>query len=393
MDVNNLKQILDETSALSDHKTKTEKYKSILQQLVESKQVAPLKVFITHLTDESTPLVISRTILLSFTSSHKTLPEDIQMELGIFVLERIQNRVVAFEEQVSEIRYNLAKLYERQENWRESARCLIAIPLDSSQRVISPEYKVKIYVKIARLFLEEEESGQAETYINRASDSLHLVKNQKLIFAHKTCFARIMDYKRMFLKASLRYYDLSQCLPKDTERMHALSCAIVCAILDKAGPQRSRTLATLYKDERSQQLGVYTFLEKMFLERILKKTEVKKFAEQLKPHQMALLSDGNTVLDRAVIEHNLLSASKLYNNITFDELGSLLEIQAEKAEKVASKMVCEERLIGSIDQIERLIQFENVGDSLTQWDKKIEGLCIHMNNIIESISKYPEFTV
>jgi hypothetical protein len=35
-------------------------------------------------------------------------------------------------------------------------------------------------------------------------------------------------------------------------------------------------------------------------------------------------------LDRAVIEHNLLSASKLYNNITFEELGALLEIPAAK---------------------------------------------------------------
>lgn len=39
---------------------------------------------------------------------------------------------------------------------------------------------------------------------------------------------------------------------------------------------------------------------------------------------------GSTILDRAVIEHNLLSASKLYNNISFEELGSLLEIPPQK---------------------------------------------------------------
>eukprot|EP01132_Coremiostelium_polycephalum_P002263 gene2263-2786_t len=387
-----LQKVLDETSALNDHKVKTEKYKSILSQLIESKDLNQLKTFITHLTDESTPLVISRSILLSFTTAVKTLPDDMQMTLSHFVLDRIQNRVVAFEEQVSEIRYNLAKLYEKQENWREAAKSLIAIPLDSSQRVISPEYKVKIYVKIARLYLEEEESVQAEIYINRATDLIHHVKKQKHILAHKTCFARIMDYKRMFLKASFRYHELSQILPEH-ERSIALTHAITCAILDKAGPQRSRMLATLYKDERSQQLDVYPMLEKMYLERVLRKSEVTKFAENLRPHQMALLSDGSTVLDRAVIEHNLLSASKLYNNITFDELGSLLEIPAEKAEKVASRMINEERMNGSIDQIERLIQFENVGDCLSNWDKNIESICIHMNNIIESISKYPEFVV
>lgn len=39
---------------------------------------------------------------------------------------------------------------------------------------------------------------------------------------------------------------------------------------------------------------------------------------------------GSTILNRAVTEHNLLSASKLYNNISFEELGSLLEIPPSK---------------------------------------------------------------
>lgn len=39
---------------------------------------------------------------------------------------------------------------------------------------------------------------------------------------------------------------------------------------------------------------------------------------------------GSTILDRAIVEHNLLSASKMYNNISFQELGALLEIPPEK---------------------------------------------------------------
>ncbi len=67
---------------------------------------------------------------------------------------------------------------------------------------------------------------------------------------------------------------------------------------------------------------------------------------------------GTTVLDRAVIEHNMLSASKIYNNITFGELGALLAIDSEQAEKIASKMIGEGRMTGYIDQIEGLIYFE-----------------------------------
>ena len=42
---------------------------------------------------------------------------------------------------------------------------------------------------------------------------------------------------------------------------------------------------------------------------------------------------GSSILDRAVIEHNILSASKLYNNISFEELGRLLAIPATKVSK------------------------------------------------------------
>lgn len=47
-------------------------------------------------------------------------------------------------------------------------------------------------------------------------------------------------------------------------------------------------------------------------------------------HPQATTADGSSILDRAVIEHNILSASKLYNNISFEELGRLLAIPPAK---------------------------------------------------------------
>jgi len=131
----------------------------------------------------------------------------------------------------------------------------------------------------------------------------------------------------------------------------------------------------------------------MYLERVLRSQEVKAFAEVLRPHQMTRLADGSTVLDRAVIEHNLLSASKLYNNTTFEELGSLLEISPEKAEKIAARMISEGRMEGRIDQIEKLIYFEQAdAQTLTYWDSRIEGICSSVNRILDAIgTKYPQF--
>ena len=84
------------------------------------------------------------------------------------------------------------------------------------------------------------------------------------LFSLQVCFARIVDYKRQFMKAALRYYELSQIVPEQ-ERMDALQYSIICSILAAAGPQRSRMLSTLFKDERSSKTDIYPILEKMFV--------------------------------------------------------------------------------------------------------------------------------
>jgi COP9 signalosome complex subunit 4 len=83
----------------------------------------------------------------------------------------------------------------------------------------------------------------------------------------------------------------------EAERLRCLSAAITCAVLAPAGPQRSRILATLYKDERaSQNLPTdFAILEKMHFLRLLSPGEVSEFAKSLAPHQLALLpGDGGS---------------------------------------------------------------------------------------------------
>ncbi len=121
----------------------------------------------------------------------------------------------------------------------------------------------------------------------------------------------------------------------------------------------------------------------MFLDHILRPAEVKKFEATLKPHQLAKIAISSndrlasaatndndddtvtstrtgpaTVLDRAVMEHNLLASSKIYRNITFKGLGALLDLTPGAAETMARKMIEQGRLRGYIDQVDRLIWFE-----------------------------------
>ena len=117
----------------------------------------------------------------------------------------------------------------------------------------------------------------------------------------------------------------------------------------------------------------------------IKHSELVEFESMLQPHQKALTSDGSSILDHSVVQHNLLAASKLYNNITLQGLGELLEIPPEKAERTASKMISEGRMQGHIDQIDSTVHFET-RQVLEAWDGQIQSLCWQVNSIIDKIT-------
>ena len=78
---------------------------------------------------------------------------------------------------------------------------------------------------------------------------------------------------------------LCACLQiSEDELQEALQAAVVCTILAKAGPQRSRVLANLYKDERTHGLAPFPFMEKVYLERILRPDEVRRLFTPLGRH-------------------------------------------------------------------------------------------------------------
>lgn len=52
-------------------------------------------------------------------------------------------------------------------------------------------------------------------------------------------------------------------------------------------------LANLFKDERCQQSPAFSILEKMYLDRIIRRSELEGFNSYLMPHQKAVTDDGN----------------------------------------------------------------------------------------------------
>eukprot|EP00842_Homolaphlyctis_polyrhiza_P003962 jgi/Hompol1/4567/HPOL_003708-RA len=363
-----------------------------------------LRTFVVHAVADAVGLVGSRALLGDFISLFAThaqslLPQERAMAVWRFALDRMLMRAVAFEEQISLTRERIAELLEADEEWSLAAKMLQEIPLDSGHRAISNDYKLKIYIHIVRLLLEDEDAVSAESYLNRCALLLPDSTDEQMQLLFKASQARMLDFRRNFLQAASKYLELSYVpILHDSERIGMLVQAATCTILAGAGPQRTRMLATLYKDERIRervelkQGGIDAMLEKMYLGRVLRASEVEGFAKTLRPHQLATLANDMTVLDRAVIEHNLLSASRLYKNISFAELGGLLAISPDLAEQVATRMIGENRLTGSIDRVDQLIFFTS-SDVLPTWDTQVSGVCYQLDGIIDLLrEKHPEWT-
>lgn len=344
-------------------------------------------------------IIAARPLLSSFTTRLGTVhPPATRTAIAQAAIDLLRPRVVSFQEQDTALKLLLADAHQADDEFSAAAKALQSITLDGASRPVPDAEKAEIWVRIARCYLEEDDPTSAAVYINRAKNVLHNTHDQNLLLNFKLSQARILDSQRHFLDASAAYHTVSfDAIVDEDDRMHALGAALTCAVLAPAGPQRARQLAKLYKDERAMQTEQFAMLEKMFLDRVLTPDAVVVFAAKLAPHQLARTADGSTVLERAVLEHNLLGASKLYRNIGFVELGELLGVDGERAEQYAAQMIEQGRLAGHIDQIDGRIFFEGEGSAekgisngsdmieLRRWNTNVQNLTEEVERVTTMI--------
>jgi len=259
--------------------------------------------------------------------------------------------------------------------------------------------KCDVYVKIAECFLEEDQIAESDAAVTKAGSVVESITNADqhvaLILRYKSTYARVLDSNRKFLQAASRYHDLSQSsgqLIRAEDLLTMLGRAATCAILAPSGPQRQRVLGHIFKDPRLNQLDSIsefethaTILTKMFKSQILGKEELVKFEASLQPHQKAIMGDGLTIMERGVVEHNMLAISGIYRSIYMNELAHKLGVSNKKAEKIVANMILNGSLEGSIDQVENLVMFHTTESPNGAWDKAISSFCMELNHVTNAI--------
>jgi COP9 signalosome complex subunit 4 len=297
----------------------------------------------------------------------------------------------------------LAECYEGADTPRydDAAKVLGSFRWGDYREEVEATFQERVwwFVHMAENLLEIDRSGAASQAISKAMPLVkELVledKEQRLLHIQfKFAYARIQDIERKFLNASRDYRQLAVCYGDlgEPSLLKCLENAITCAILADASGGRDKALAMLYYDERSSTRPNYFMLEKMFRDRIIRKSELKKFDSLLQSHQQAINKDGITVLENAVKSHNIKAVSKIYSNITFTELGHILDLSPMAAEDMARTMIEKKQLQGTIDQVQEIIEFEADSGVLRQWDSSISHVCNMVNDTLDSINgKFPQY--
>jgi COP9 signalosome complex subunit 4 len=326
-------------------------------------------------------------------------------------------------------------MVSQMEDYTGAARILSGMRMqDQGVYQMTPAEKTDIYVKIAECFLAEDEIVESDSAVQKAGVFVEQISNKEqhmaLILRYKSTYARVLDANRKFLTAASRYHELSQstsdvrltemcvfifynccCWSNPTcsafllqvidadDLLHMLGRAVTCAILAPSGPQRQRVLGSIVNDKRLSTLDSLpefsthrTILKKMYTHQIVRPQELVHFGASLADHQKAIMGDGLTIMERAVVEHNMIAVADLYESIYLAELAWILGVAENKAEKIAATMIMDGSLKASIDQVDGLLLFSNQETPIEAYDRLVNHFCVELNTISNAIKTDPSRT-
>lgn len=146
----------------------------------------------------------------------------------------------------------------------------------------------------------------------------------------------------------------------------------------------------------------FGLLKKVFMQQIISEKEIRAFSSLLsEKHYQEKTSEGWTLLEKSMKEHNILAISLLYKSICFRDLGRLLHIPERQAEQMVATMILEKRLSyviisaslsrilpfrAELDQVDEFIRFEHESQE-TVWNESIRDTCNSLQNIVDKIQR------
>ncbi|KAL4461173.1 hypothetical protein ABPG72_009061 [Tetrahymena utriculariae] len=360
---------------------------ALANKIISGQEYDILQKAIQNLSIDDQKLVFTQKFLKSLIALYSKIDIKNMQIIGEFIVKTLKDKMF-FEQEVYQTRVELSKVYEGMSQPYLAGQILAQVNYDSPKLQLSVKEKVEKYLQIITFFFEMEEQTAAETWISKAGNiNYDQIDDKYYKFRYENLFAVNLDFQRKFLPAAQKYYNLSNYPDIDFEEANLLlNAASQCAILGNAGPLRTRILATLYKDERIQSIPNFEMLELTYMQRIVSKEQKDKFAGSLKKHQLQILRENFTVLDEAILQHNITAVSQVYESITMKSLSRLVYIGRDIVEVCIQTMIEEKRINAKIDQLIDTVSFQRDEDIPVDFNDRISQFCGRLNEFYEKIT-------
>uniref|UniRef100_A0A7E4VXL8 COP9 signalosome complex subunit 4 n=1 Tax=Panagrellus redivivus TaxID=6233 RepID=A0A7E4VXL8_PANRE len=302
------------------------------------------------------------------------------------ILNLLLSRAIAYDDVIRKLRMLLSESFEEEGEFGKAADVLLSTVSETSQK--SYPNRAQMLLRLANLCLKSNKLEDADQVVNRISLIQHELDSESL--ARFNYFAGLLaDRRARFIDAATRFYPLStNVYLTPTERREVLKKAMICVVLSPDTPMRQRILPAIVGDDRCRSIEGFALIEKMFMSRLITQSDIDTFETLLEPHHRV---GGKDPVSKFVVEHNIVALSKLFRNISFTKLQTLLNKPFNEIQRTIAEMVIQKRLKCKIDQATNTVSFNPYNHNLL-FDHFFRNACQGANTIHDQIiKKYPEW--
>ena len=318
-----------------------------------------------------------------------------QQEDRQVVLERVlhvtDSRRQRLEDELWSMRYQLAMVYEAQEQYAKENAVLKSIQLD---RGLDEDEKLNVIIRILsttfKLRTKDEASdlSSCTPYINIGKECLNerTDMTQKLEFWK---YAARASYGRDAYSEAFEFCtSYLNAVPDDSSYLEYIVWSAICASKSRSSRGTvsrvfiSQLLATRSDAIRSAHPALHTLLVRLDQRQFIPQAEIQS------------LSFANHVVNESILDNNLAFIARTFKNISIDQLSALLgTTQRDLAElALEAQGTLKTGIRGYIDQVHRRVIFEDDDEAsivksneVDLWDAHIKLLCTAVDRAATAI--------
>ncbi|KAH3673338.1 hypothetical protein WICMUC_003698 [Wickerhamomyces mucosus] len=289
---------------------------------------------------------------------------------------------------------NLSTILESQKNLDEANELLKSLQIESYAQDFKDliefnKFKIELNSRIANNACLVKKYEEAESFLVRISPILQEFKDpeyKEFLRGTYNIYAKVMTNVGKWLDVSSRLYHT-----KD----ETFDQLVIKLLIFAPSTTYKRTLLETIKDPLNSRIltkvsdtPLFAVFNKMFDERLVFYEDFREVLRYvIKNNEFELPNLYLTEeLSRAIIENNLIAASKIYETITIENFIDILRIDKSFVEEVIADMIREDRLDALIDDITGFIQF-NVKkvqkDTLYNWKLHIVESCTLLDQVAQ----------